>query len=334
MFSSSIYKSNINEPSNNFMERGFDSEIKKMIKVVNKNSDKNFIEKIYDIFIIDHNGYLIALKFSESNINSIQVLENKFNTPSISFDFNPLLKRVFNTLPDNGSQSKDNLLTEILDIKYYKENQMFILSNFGLCKITIEGKNTFLCNPIYSSLKSGNSMTAFDVSDIGQIVGAFNDRSVKVIDSINKGIIYSSLVDNIDEGSLINNIVWSKVICKNPKNKLIRRALLANFFIFTSKNDFIIYDLNQKKIDQLRKVKKLKEMGKGMNLSRKNSLMDISEGLFTDYSNFITMSECNQANKAKFVIYKLSLRKQYYDEGNIQKVNEKIITKLIGLLNN
>ena len=57
-------------------------------------------------------------------------------------------------------------------------------------------------------------------------------------------------------------------------------------------------------------------------------------GLFTDYSNFIAMSECNQINKAKFSITKLSLRKQYYDESQILKVNKKIISKLLNLLNN
>jgi len=46
------------------------------------------------------------------------------------------------------------------------------------------------------------------------------------------------------------------------------------------------------------------------------------------------MSECNQVNKAKFSITKLSLRKQYYDEGTILKVNKKIISKLLSLLNN
>ena len=62
--------------------------------------------------------------------------------------------------------------------------------------------------------------------------------------------------------------------------------------------------------------------------------MDMSDCLYTDYSNFITMSECNQINKAKFSITKLSLRKQYYDEATIVKVNKKIIGKLLSLLNN
>ena len=335
LFSSSIYKNNYNDPSFDNNNKGFNSEIKKMIKVVNKNIENtNFIEKLYEIFLIDITGYLISLKFSESNISSLQILENKFNTPSISFDFNPLLKRVFNTLPDNGNQNNENLLTEIYDVKYYKDNQLYILCNFGLCKISIEGKDTFLSDPIYYSIQNENYMTAFDVSDLGYVACSFNDKSVKIIDSNNKNIIYSSVVDNLSESTLINNVMWSKVICKNKNNKLIRRTLLANFFILTSKNEFIIYDLNQKKLDQIRKVKKYKDMGKTQNLTRKNSLMDMSETLFTDYSNFITMSECNQSNNAKFIIYKLSLRKQYYEESNIMKVNDKIIGKMMSLLNN
>ena len=55
---------------------------------------------------------------------------------------------------------------------------------------------------------------------------------------------------------------------------------------------------------------------------------------YTDYSNYIVMSECDQLNKAKFNITKLCLRKQYYDEANIIKVNNKIVAKLKNLINN
>ena len=316
---------------------GFNSQVKKMIKVINKNNESNnYIDKLYEIFIFDQTGYLISFQFNDSDTQSYSHLENIFNEPYINFDLNPLIKRCFNTLPDNGNNIKENMLTEIYDVKYYKDNILYVLCNFGLCKLTIEGKDTFLCDPIYCSLSEGNnnSMTCFDISDLGQIVGGFNDNSVKIIDSENKQCIYSSVVEGVDDSTLINNISWSKAICKTTKNKLIRRALLANFFIFTSKNEFIIYDLNQKKIENVRKVKKFKDFGKALKLSRKNSLIEMSDCLFTDYSNFIAMSECNQINKAKFSITKLSLRKQYYDEGTILKVNKKIIVKLLSLLNN
>ena len=133
---------------------------------------------------------------------------------------------------------------------------------------------------------------------------------------------------------LINNIVWSKVICKNKNNKLLKKNLLANFFVFTSKNGLVIFDLNQKKIEKLRKVFKFKDFGKSPKLTRKNSLIEMSDVSFLDYSNFIVVSECNQISKAKFTITKLSLRKQYFDEGTIKKVNNKIVDKIQNLLIN
>ena len=315
----------------------FNSEVKKMIKIVNKNNENSDdIDKLYELFIFDQTGSLISYQLNDSDLRSYTRLEHIFNEPYINSDLNPLIKRCFNTLPDKVANIKGNILTEIYDIKYYKENVIYILCNFGLCKLTIEGKDTFLCDVVYYSLseENTNSMTCFDISDSGQIVCCFNDKSVKIIDADTKSIIYSSFVDNIDDSTLINSICWSKAICKNIKNKLIRRTLLANFFIFTSKNEFIIYDLNQKKIESIRKVKKFKEFGKPLKLSRKNSLIEMSDSLFTDYSNFIAMSECNQINNAKFTITKLSLRKQYYDESTIIKVNKKIIGKLLSLFNN
>ena len=316
---------------------GFNSQVKKMIKVINKNTEnKNYIDKLYEIFTLNQTGYLLSFQFTDSDIRSLSRLEHIFNEPDIHSDLNPLIKRSFNTMPDNGDYSKENLLTEIYDIKYYKENILFILCNFGLCKLTIEGKDNFLCNIIYSCIEkeNPNQMTCFDISDLGQIVCCFNDKTVKVINEENKELLISCVVDGINDSTLINNIVWSKVICKNENNKLIRRHLLANFFIFTSKNEFIIYDLNQKKTENLRKIKKLKEFAKGLKLSRKNSLIDMSDCGYTDYSNYIVMSECDQLNKAKFSITKLCLRKQYYEEGSIIKVNQKIINKLRSFINN
>ena len=53
-------------------------------------------------------------------------LEHIFNEPYINSDLNPLIKRCFNIMPDNGDYVKENLLTEIYDIKYYKKNILFI----------------------------------------------------------------------------------------------------------------------------------------------------------------------------------------------------------------
>ena len=337
IFSSYNFISDSNITKETDENLGFNSQVKKMIKVINKNTEnKNYIDKLYEIFTLNQTGYLLSFQFTDSDIRSLSRLEHIFNEPDIHSDLNPLIKRSFNTMPDNGDYSKENLLTEIYDIKYYKENILFILCNFGLCKLTIEGKDNFLCNIIYSCIEkeNPNQMTCFDISDLGQIVCCFNDKTVKVINEENKELLISCVVDGINDSTLINNIVWSKVICKNENNKLIRRHLLANFFIFTSKNEFIIYDLNQKKTENLRKIKKLKEFAKGLKLSRKNSLIDMSDCGYTDYSNYIVMSEYDQLNKAKFSITKLCLRKQYYEEGSIIKVNQKIINKLRSLINN
>ena len=103
--------------------------------------------------------------------------------------------------------------------------------------------------------------------------------------------------------------------------------------LLTTKNDFIIFDLNQKKIEELRKVKRLKEMGSKLGLTRINSIMDMSNSLYTDYSNFILQSDSKDLNKGKVEIHKLSLRKQFYEEASINRVNEKILNKIYSLQN-
>jgi hypothetical protein len=175
-------------------------------------------------------------------------------------------------------------------------------------------------------------MTCFDISETGNIVAGFNDQSVKIFN--NKDIIYSSFVTDLLKTSYIDKIIWSNVICRNFEGKLIRKSLLANFYVFTTKNDFIIFDLNQKKLEDLRKVKRKKEMGSKLGLTRKNSIIDMSDSLFTDYSNYILQSDCQNLNQGKVEIHKLSLRKQFYEESAINRVNEKILNKVFSLPNN
>ncbi len=157
IFSSYNFISDSNITKETFENLGFNSEVKKMIKLINKNTEnKNYIDKLYEIFTLNQTGYLLSFQFTDSDIRSLSRLEHIFNEPDIHSDLNPLIKRSFNTMPDNGDYSKENLLTEIYDIKYYKENILFILCNFGLCKLTIEGKDNFLCNIIYSCIEKEN----------------------------------------------------------------------------------------------------------------------------------------------------------------------------------
>ena len=189
IFSSYNFMSDSNIIKETDENLGFNSQVKKMIKVINKNTEnKNYIDKLYEIFTLNQTGYLLSFQFTDSDIRSLSRLEHIFNEPDINSDLNPLIKRSFNTMPDNGDYSKENLLTEIYDIKYYKENILFVLCNFGLCKLTIEGKDNFLCNIIYSCVEkeNPNQMTCFDISDLGQIVCCFNDKTVKVINEENK----------------------------------------------------------------------------------------------------------------------------------------------------
>ena len=59
-------------------------------------------------------------------------------------------------------------------------------------------------------------------------------------------------------------------------NKLIRKSLSANIFLVTNKNEFIIFDLNQKNKGDLRKIKKKIELSAKKKLNRLNSIVDYS----------------------------------------------------------
>ena len=318
--------------ANSNISFGFNSQIRKLIKIISYKGVSNInninTDKLYDILCIDQLGFLGSFQIRESQTHYNNQLENQINNPYIKYDLNILIKRLF-----NSSQHKE---TEIIDMKHYNENIIYLLSNFGLCKLIIEGKDTFTLDPIYINNNeiNNNSMTCFDISDNGLIVAGFNDQSIKIFNDINKDIIYSSIIGDLKFGALINKIIWSNVICKNNIGKLIRKSLIANFYVFTTKNDFIIYDLNQKKIEEIRKVKKRKEMGNKLNLTAKNSIIEISDSLFTDYSNYILQSDSSHSNEGKIDIHKLSLRKQYYEENNIERVNDKILLKILSLTNN
>ena len=303
----------------------FTSQIKKFAKYVN---DSFTDEKIYRIYAIDQLCHIASFNFRESSTHSENALDMVLSNPEINFDLEALIKRGFNISED--------MEVECLDIKYFNDNYVLILTNFGLCSVEIEGKEHFIINAIYhnNSTTNSNNMTSFDVSDIGYIVCSFNDLSIKIYSMKNFEEIYQSHVTGLSEEAIIDKIVWSNIICKNGKGKLIRRSLLANFYLFTTKNDFVIFDLNQKKVEDIRKIKRKKELGAKQKLSRKNSIIDMSDSLFTDYSNFILQSNTKNDNEGKVEMHKLSLRKQYYEEISIKKANDKIIKKVLSLNGN
>ena len=315
----------------------FTSQIKKFAKTVN---DSYTEEKIYTIYSIDQSGHFGSFVIRESFTHNYSLLENAMLSPEINFDLSTIIKRVFNVPIENDP--------ECIDIKCYKERRIYLLTNFGLCAIDIEGKEHFIVDVIYetNNATNSNAMTAFDISDTGNLVCAFNDLSIKIYAKESKDVIYQSYAKGtsldkekkkieigLSEGASINKIVWSNIICKNGKGKLIRRSILTNFYVFSTKNDFVIFDLNQKNVGDIRKIKKLKELGAKNKLSRKNSFIDMSDSLFTDYSNFILQSNGKEDSEGKVEMYKLSLRKQYYEEATILKTNEKVMKKVLTLVN-
>lgn len=290
------------------------NKIKKIIKcITERNSDK-----LYYVYAMSTNSDLISFKLRESSVRSFTQLEEAMNTPDISYDISRQVSRVFNV---------DNKSVYVMDIKCIEgvNDKIFLLCNLGLCEIDIEGKESFTVIPIMSNELNANDITAFDVSDTGHILIAMNDNSVKILS--HGDIIFSSTVD-LGLTSSIDTATWSNIICKNSKGKLIRKSLLANFYLFDTKNDFIIFDLNQKVTTDIRKIKRKKELGVKKQLSRKNSIVAISSSLFTDYSNFILMSN---GNNGTVELHKLSLRKQFYEESSIKKVNAKIEQKILSL---
>lgn len=311
----------------------FNSQIKKLSKTVN---DSYTEEKIYTIYSIDQSGHFGSFVIRESFTHNFSLLENAMLNPEINYDLTTIIKRVFN--------SPVEIETECIDMKCYKERKIYLLTNFGLCSIDIEGKEHFIVDVIYEA--NSNAMTAFDISDTGNVVCAFNDLSIRIYGKESKDVIYQSYAKGVafdkekkkieiglSEGAIINKIVWSNIICKNGKGKLIRRCILTNFYAFSTKNDFVIFDLNQKNVNDIRKIKKLKELGAKNKLSRKNSIIDMSDSLFTDYSNFILQSNGKEDSEGKVEMYKLSLRKQYYEEATILKTNEKVMKKVLTLVN-
>ena len=87
-----IRNSTQNKEANDNMT--FNSQVKKMIKVINKNSEnKDYIDKLYEIFTIDQTGYLLSFQFTDSDIRSMSRLENIFNDPYMQCQIMEIIQR-------------------------------------------------------------------------------------------------------------------------------------------------------------------------------------------------------------------------------------------------
>ena len=101
---------NNQDEENSTNKKGFNSQVKKMIKVINKNNnDNDDIEQLYELFIFDQTGYLISFQFYDTDIRSSARLEYIFSNPYTSTDLNPLIKRCFNMLPEDMNNIKEEL---------------------------------------------------------------------------------------------------------------------------------------------------------------------------------------------------------------------------------
>jgi hypothetical protein len=135
--------------------------------------------------------------------------------------------------------------SKIIDINYSKLAKLFdvlyLLTNIELFKIKVTGKNEYEINSI-----SNESITSFDVSDSGHILTVLNDMTIKIIDENNFSIIFQTVLSDVSPNCLVDRIYWSNLICKAENNKLVRKNLLANFYLINTKNEFFIFDLSQK----------------------------------------------------------------------------------------
>jgi hypothetical protein len=200
---------------------------KRIVEGINSKMIKLYslsLDGIIEIYEINDNVIDELKEINKKNIKKINTLDvsNHFN------NFSELGK--FRCIDINYSRKSGNY-TDLL----------YILTNFGLIKLSLAGKNDFIINSILDI-----NITAFDVSDNGFVVVAFNDLMVRIYDETNLNIITQLYAEEFSCDTIIDKINFSDIVCKNENNKMLRRSWIANIFAFTNKNEFIIFDLNQK----------------------------------------------------------------------------------------
>jgi hypothetical protein len=216
-------------------------------KLIESSKSKN-----YKIFALDQTCRLFTYEINENQISNYRSdMEGKFPLKlSNEFNLKINLERIFNVDGDIFlincidficSKSVSNSLIEVL----------YILTNMGLVKVTLEGKDDMIFNVLYKNASNSiddetNRITAFDISDTGHFVISFLDFTVRIYDEQSFTMIFQTNAGGLSHDSIVDKIVWSNIICKDEKSKLIRKSMLANCYLITNKNEFIIFDLNQK----------------------------------------------------------------------------------------
>jgi hypothetical protein len=234
--------------SGQICDSNFVSVYKKLIETKNKN-------KNYKLFILNSEGGVIIYEISENlidtNFSSQEAsLGNKFPLRNISkLDLGNKLERLLNS----ETESFNNLKCLELNLSKKYSNSfseiLYILTNLGLAKVTLEGKDDVYLNSVYkinSEFYDCNKITSFDVSDTGHLALAFSDFTIKIIDEVNFNTIFQTFASTLSHDTVLDKIFFANIICKNEKSRLIKKSLIANLYVITSKNEFIIFDMNQK----------------------------------------------------------------------------------------
>jgi hypothetical protein len=254
---------NSNEFSNGNLNPNINS------KEINNNSNINrpLLKRLYSVDLNEKLKFLL-------NKNTLKIYE---------------MKRFFNEINTNNTNTNKDFDFEKTNKNFnignetdnYNNNDdiFFINSNLGLFMIKLIGKNDCNIRIIYNNFNEKNILSSFDVSDSGLILAGFADLSIRVIEMKDFKIIFQLNLPIENISTIIDKIFWASVICKsdnNNSNKLIRKSLTANIFVITNKNEFIIFDLNQKSKADLRTIKKKIELSAKKKLNRLNSIVDYS----------------------------------------------------------
>jgi hypothetical protein len=195
------------------------------------------------------NKHKLILPHSTLSISSIQLIKkntqnNKIYT--ITNDGIIIFEYIENSEILLKKHNEVNIrASKVIDLNYSKTTKiydvLYILTNSELLKIKITGKNDYEINSI-----SNENITAFDVSDTGYIIMILNDMTIKIIDENHFAVIFQTVISDVSPHTMVDRVYWSNLICKAENNKLVRRNLMANFYLINTKNEFFIFDLSQK----------------------------------------------------------------------------------------
>jgi WD40 repeat protein len=224
--------------------------------------------------VLEHSNSKVMKLYTLSADGIIEIFEINDNFIDEVKDFSKKIIKKLNTIDISGHFNNFQELGKLrcIDINFSRKSGsysdiLFVQANYGLIKLTLTGKNDFIINSICDI-----NVTAFDVSDNGYIVAAFNDLAIRIYDEANLSIIYQVHATDLPCERILDKIYWSNIVCKADNNKLMRKSLLANIFVFTNKNEFILFDLNSKEKKDL-KVKTIFDF----RFQRKKFLLEIKK---------------------------------------------------------